>query len=252
MVYSPAMKTRASRRAAIISLMKKLFLYVWMSTLACSLRAADSPSVSAIRNAIQSLDNQSSYTWTSIPKSELPGASSQGPTEGKTEKGGFTYFKLKVGENTVEAAFKGAKSAIKGESTWESSDELKGDREWIARRLQTFNAPVAEAVELLSKATMLKPEKAGLYSGDLTPEGVKGLMSARSRTAGQADGPRNTKGWIKFWIKDGTLVRYEYNLQGKVMGQDLQEHDINRTTTVEIKDVGSTKVNVPDEAKKKL
>jgi hypothetical protein len=36
------------------------------------------------------------------------------------------------------------------------------------------------------------------------------------------------------------------------VGQDATEIEINRTTTVEIKDVGTTTVTVPDEAKKKL
>jgi hypothetical protein len=36
----------------------------------------------------------------------------------------------------------------------------------------------------------------------------------------------------------------------RALGQ--QNFDVNRTTTVEIKDVGSTNVQVPDEAKQKL
>ena len=56
---------------------------------------------------------------------------------------------------------------------------------------------------------------------------------------------------MKFWIKDGLLTKYEFKVQGKVTigGND---RDVDRTSTVEIKDVGSTKVDVPDEAKKKL
>jgi hypothetical protein len=220
-----------------------------------SLHAAETPAALEIRKAIQNLDNQSSYTWISTPKSELPGASSQqGPTEGKAEKGGYTYFKLKIADNTVEAALKGDKSAIKTESAWESSDALEGDRAWIGRRLKSFAAPVAEAADLLSKSTRLKQEKAGLYSGDLTSEGVKELMTARSRAAaaGPANAPRETKGWVKFTVKDGALAKYEFNLQGKVIGQDFQEHDINRTTTVQIQHAGSTAIVVPEEAKKKL
>ena len=36
------------------------------------------------------------------------------------------------------------------------------------------------------------------------------------------------------------------------MGREDTEISINRTTTVEIKDVGKTKLTLPDEAKKKL
>ena len=57
---------------------------------------------------------------------------------------------------------------------------------------------------------------------------------------------------MKFWIKDGALTKYEYNVQGKVMGREDQEMSINRTTTIEIKDAGKTKLTLPEDAKKKL
>ena len=56
---------------------------------------------------------------------------------------------------------------------------------------------------------------------------------------------------MKFWIKDGTLTKYEFNVQGKVTAGD-RDTDVNRTTTVEIKDAGTTKLEVPAEAKEKL
>jgi len=56
---------------------------------------------------------------------------------------------------------------------------------------------------------------------------------------------------VKFWLKDGELTKYEFNVKGTVSfnGNDI---DQDRTSTVVIKDVGSTKVTVPEEAKKKL
>jgi hypothetical protein len=56
---------------------------------------------------------------------------------------------------------------------------------------------------------------------------------------------------MKFWIQDGALTKYEVNIQGKVTAGD-RESDVNRTTTVEIKDVGSTKLEVPADAKQKM
>jgi hypothetical protein len=65
------------------------------------------------------------------------------------------------------------------------------------------------------------------------------------------DGPAvsNAKGSVKFWIKDGDLVKYEFKVQGTIRFNET-DVDIDRTTTVEIKDVGKTKVDVPEEAKK--
>ncbi len=56
---------------------------------------------------------------------------------------------------------------------------------------------------------------------------------------------------MKFWIQDGALTKYEVNVQGKVTAGD-RETEVNRTTTVEIKDAGSTKLEVPAEAKQKM
>jgi hypothetical protein len=56
---------------------------------------------------------------------------------------------------------------------------------------------------------------------------------------------------VKFWIKDGVLSKYEFKVTGKVSFNG-NDRDVDRTTTVEIKDVGTTKVEVSDEAKKKL
>ncbi len=59
------------------------------------------------------------------------------------------------------------------------------------------------------------------------------------------------KASVKFWIKDGSLSKYEYHTQA-TMSFNGNDMNIDRTTTVEIKDVGSTKVTVAPEAAKKL
>jgi hypothetical protein len=52
-------------------------------------------------------------------------------------------------------------------------------------------------------------------------------------------------------VKDGTLSKYQVKVQGTVSFNG-NDRDIDRTTTVEIQDVGSTKVDVPSEAVKKV
>ena len=56
---------------------------------------------------------------------------------------------------------------------------------------------------------------------------------------------------MKIWIKDGTLAKYELKNSGKMSfgGNDME---INRTTTVDFSDVGSTKVDAPADVVKKL
>ena len=87
------------------------------------------------------------------------------------------------------------------------------------------------------------------YASDLTDEGAKNLM--RFRRGGDGPTVSNAKGSVKIWVKDGALAKYEFNVKGSINfnGNDI---DVDRATTVEIKDAGTTKVSVPDEAKKKL
>ena len=89
-----------------------------------------------------------------------------------------------------------------------------------------------------------------VYASDLTEDGAKAMMTFGGRRGG---GPTitNPSGSVKFWLKDGVLTKYEFKVKGTMSfnGNDI---DVDRDTTVEIKDVGSTKVTVPDEAKKKL
>jgi hypothetical protein len=154
-----------------------------------------------------------------------------------------------LGDNTIEMAFRGEKSAIKMEYDWVSAGELEGNQAWIAERLKVYRAPAGEAEQLVDAMAKLEKQPDGSFSGSLTPEEVKDLLLMGRRTDAQ---PKDLKGSARFWIKDGMLSKYEYNVQGKGTGRDGQEIQVNRTTTVEVKDVGVTKVQVPEQGKKKL
>jgi hypothetical protein len=76
------------------------------------------------------------------------------------------------------------------------------------------------------------------------------LFSLLGRRAAEAP---EAKGSVKFWVKDGRLAKYQFSVQGKItVGDDKREVEVSRLMTVEIKDVGSTKVSLPEEARKKL
>lgn len=71
------------------------------------------------------------------------------------------------------------------------------------------------------------------------------------RDGGNGPEISGAEGSAKFWVKDGTVAKYSFTVQG-TMSFNGNDREINRTTTVEIKDVGTTKVEGPEEAKKKL
>lgn len=242
--------------------MKRNILLGAVLLCATSLLAADA--ASDVKAAAKKLSEKGNYSWKSNAESAGGGGGGGGnrfggPTEGKIDAGTI-HLSMTRGENTIEAVVKGEKGAIKGQEGWQSLTEAAeagggggGGRGggFLARTLQGYKAPAAEAEELAGKATDLKKD-GDAYAGELPAEAVKGLLSRGGRRAG-AEAPEvsGAKGNVKFWVKDGALSKYQYNVKG-TMSIGGNDREIDRTTTVEIKDVGTTKLTVPDEAKKKL
>ena len=170
----------------------------------------------------------------------------------------------------------GEKGAIKTSTNWQSFAEasapppddgngggfpgMMNPGTMAVNNARSVKAPAAEAKELLDLVTTVTLAD-GVYSGAMTEAGAKARLAPAPGGFG-GGGPgggggmpdieiTGAKGTVKFWIKDGILVKYEYNLKGSMdmMGNPM---DIDRTTGVEIKDVGTTKIAVPDEAKKKM
>ena len=236
--------------------MKKILLLTTIPMIACSAFGSEADDVKAAAKKLG--NNYSWHTTVAVPE----GGQSRfraGPTDGKTDESGNIWLSMTRGENTTQAVLKGDKGAAKVEGEWRSLADLSqdgggqpGPGSFVARMLRNYKAPATEAGDLAAKTKSLKKE-GDVYAGDLTEEGAKELLSFRGgRSGGQgAAAPTNAKGSAKFWIKDGQLSKYEYKVSGTVNAGG-QDRDIDRTTTVEIKDVGSSKVEVPEDAKKKL
>jgi len=235
--------------------MKQILICGTLVLLAGSLLAADSDDV---KSAAQKLADKGSYSWkTTVTVPEGGGGRFRpGPTEGKTEKDGYTWLSMTRGDNTIEAVLKGGKGAAKMQEGWQSLAELSADDQpgpgmFMARMLSNFKAPAADAADLVARAKEIKKD-GDAYLGDLTEDGAKGLLTFGGRRGGgPAPTVSNAKGSVKFWLKDGVLAKYGIKVQGSVSFNE-NNMDVDRTTTVEIKDIGATKVEVPEDAKKKL
>jgi hypothetical protein len=241
--------------------MKNIVTIGLATTLLAALGAAEPKDT--LKSAAKNLAGKPNYSWTSALQIEGMDRTFP-PTKGKTEKDGFVLLSQEVGDTTLEAVLKGEKGVLKTDEGWKSAAELEasaspdqgGFARFIGRRLLETKPPAKEAEDLLGKTPDLKAGEAGLFSGDLTEEAAKELLSfGRRPRAGQEapPGPKNAKASVKFWVKDGLLIKYEVSLKGTVrFGRDQEERDFASTRTIEIKEVGSTKVEAPDEAKKKL
>jgi hypothetical protein len=219
-----------------------------------SAQAADTTGLDDVKNAAQKLAAADNYSWTTTMESTQ---FRPGPSHGKTEKGGYTWVDFSMRDNKIEAIVKDGKGAVKTEDGWETLDDAAKSSDggfnpamFIARRMQNFKTPAVEAQTIAGDAQSLTKED-NVYSGDLTPEGAKRLMTFGGRRGGQAPAMSNAKGSVKFWMKDGVLTKYQFKLQATI-NRNGEDTDVERTTTVEIKDVGTTKVVVPDDAKSKL
>jgi len=232
--------------------MKNKVLFSAFVFITGSVLAADSNLKDDIIAAAQKLAQQGNYSW----KSSIEFGNFTGGTEGKIDKD-LVALSTVFGENKTEAFLKGGKGAVKPQDEeWQSLTELAaaagnepGPKMFLVRRLQTFKVPAEEVKDLAEKTKELKKE-GDTYSGDLTESGAKELLSF-GRRGGNAMEPKNAKGSVKFWLKDGSISKYQLNLQG-TMNFNGEDRDIDRTTTYQMKDVGTTKVEVPEAAKKKL
>ena len=164
---------------------------------------------------------------------------------------------MSFGDNTTEAYLKGDKGAVKApDQDWQSVEELAaaagtepGPRQFLVRRLKNFKAPADDVTGILEKTKEVKKE-GEVYSAELTEAGAKEMLSFGGRRANGPE-PKNAKGSVKFWIKDGMLSKYQTKLEG-TMNFNGEERDVDRTTTLEIKDLGTTKIEIPEAAQKKM
>jgi hypothetical protein len=214
-----------------------------------------------VTGATQKLADSANYSWTMTTENANGGGFTPGPQEGKTEKDGYTTLSLSFGDNTTLIVMKGGKAAIQTQDGWKSSEELlspdaqPGPETFMARMASNFKAPAAQITDIVSKLTAVTASDDG-YSADLTQEQAQQQMTfGRGRRGGNGGQPppppANAKGSVKFWIKDGVLTKYQVHLTGTVSfgGNDM---DLDTTRTTEFKDVGSTTITVPDDAKAKL
>ena len=73
--------------------------------------AADSPE-DAVTNAAKKLGEKPNYSWKTTVVVPESAQFRPGPTEGRTEKDGFTHVTMTFGDNTTQVVLKGEKAAF--------------------------------------------------------------------------------------------------------------------------------------------
>lgn len=248
--------------------MKRNAMFAVAMFAAGSLMAADVKD--DVSGAVKALKDTGNYSWTQDVENANGGGFGNGPSQGKT-KDGLIYTSRDFNGNTFEILVntKSTNAAMNnGQDGWQTEEEMAANnggggggggfrRGGFARFIRT---PDVTAADTLKDVSSLKQD-GDAYVGDLTDEGAKTLASPFGRRGGRGGGgggnftpPEVTdaKGTAKFWIKDGKLSRYTFHVTGKSTDRDGNPVDIDRTTTVDIKDIGSTKIDAPADIVKKI
>src|SRR5438128_1800944 len=106
--------------------MKNSLLLATATTLvALSLGAAESNCKDDVVNAAKALREKDNYSWRTTVVVPEDARFKPGPTEGKTEKDGYTLLAITFGENETKAVLKGEKGAATDrEGAWQSLSDL--------------------------------------------------------------------------------------------------------------------------------
>lgn len=222
--------------------------------------AADAAPTNQVSDAVAKLKAATNYSWTVTTVTPPDAPFTPPPVKGQTDSAGFAKFSTEFGDNTAEVILKGDKAAFKGDEGWQLA--VAGDGfspDMFALNLARNGTPSHEAGIILKGVKKLQVLEGGALGGDLSAEASTDLLTfgpRRSDAKANPDisafpGPKGAKGSAKFWVKDGALVKYQTHLTGTV-SFDGNDTALDFTRTTEIQEVGTTKMDIPDEAKKKL
>ena len=235
--------------------MKNALILGLFGLLAGTLSAAESSPQDTVISAAKGLGDKPNYSWTITLKEGYGNSGRFPPIVGKTDKSGIMYLKTMDGATSGEVYMNGQKGTAGGPGGWQTFDELAklgGFAAAIVRHLRLYKTPSAECGVLAGALQNVKEEQ-GILSGELKGDAAKEYLEPYIPPFAGQPPPKiaDPRGSVKFWIGKGMLTKYEINVQCRVIRSD-QESEFQRTTTVEIKNVGTTKLEVPEGAKQKL
>jgi hypothetical protein len=215
-----------------------------------SLLAAQASPADDVASAAQKLGGEPGYSWHVTVVVPEGSRFRPGPQDGKTG-GGVTYIKMSFRNDETQVYMKGTNVVVTDpDGGWETLADMASDDQgpgrFIVGTIRNFKTPAAQAADLVAGAKELQQTN-GAYAGDLTADAAKKLLSFRGR-GGNAN-ISNPSGTVQFWAANGELTKYKFHVKGTVTfnGNDV---DIDRDTTVEIKDAGATTIDVPGDVKK--
>lgn len=231
------------------------------AALAGSAAADPAGSADDLKSAVRKLSEAASYTWSveSSAAGDTAEKYAAGPLDGKTEKGGFTWIRTRE-TPPIEIGLKAQKMVVRLDEGWALEQDLASGARLrphanltLVRSLKTHPRPAAQAALLLKHSKDLKEGVPGYFTATLEEAGVKELLRQSIRM-GRNPEVTPKDGTVAFTTRDGVVVRYEYSLHGDVSypAPAASTWTAELRSTVDIKEIGTTSVELPEEARKKL
>jgi hypothetical protein len=223
--------------------------------MAGSLLAAYADPKDDVTSAAQKLTSGGNYSWHTTVVVPADSRFKPGPTDGKIQ-GNLTDVKSSMGDNHTQFIIDGTNAVITDpdDGTWEklSDVDTQGMGRFLVGMVQNFKGPGVQATDLLADSESVQ-QSGNSYTGTLTEEGAKKLMmfGRGRRGGGNPPAVSNPSGTVAFWVDGGQLTKFEYHVKGTVSFNG-NDRPVDRDTTVQISDVGTTKIDVPADAKKLL
>jgi hypothetical protein len=207
-----------------------------------------------VLGAITKLAQSENYSWTTTAEGATGAVG--GGADGRIQKDGLTMLNLTLRDGSAIVLFRGERGAMQGpDGKWQPiadapPGEQPGMAQMVANMVRTYRPPAVQAQNLASKSADLAKTDDG-FAGTLPSDEAKALMQRRGGRREGAAEVKDAKATVRFWLENGTLSRYQFHVQG-AMSVRGEERQIDRTTTVTIKDVGTTRIDVPEEARQHL
>jgi hypothetical protein len=235
------------------------------------INAALATDISARESAIaaaQRLSVASNYAWQATIRPPHISNAVQRTMNGRTEKSGYTLITDSIGSEVVaRVAWKGTNIVgHNSEGRWipyffpyrltpHRSPPINvtdfpmvaipdySGLDSVSLDMAPIKTPAVDIAQLLGEALEVKNEVDG-FSGDLTGAAVFALLTGEG--VGEISGEK--AGRLRIWVLDGCVVKYEYSAKVILASGGVRQ----ASAQIVIKDIGTTKVEVPEEALKLL
>lgn len=213
-------------------------------------RSADVTLAQKLESAIERLDREPGYRW--VCEIEVPEdvRFRPGSETGTTVQGGATHATVSFGSRLTQIVIDGNKAAVTNrDGRWETvslSNQGYGSEGFAVSMAKRIEPPAAEAKALVIELSSMKTD-GDVIVGTLSADEAKDRLETRRRDESVED----AKGTVRFWMTDGVLTKYVLRVEGTLVDGD-QRRETWRQTTVEVKGIGTTKLDVPRAATEAL